>query len=993
MVTQTPPAAYFDSYSGSPTTVLNVIPTVNRSARGTPTNPSAVQLNDYLAGMAARGYGATKFANGGRSALRMQAAENWTDTNQGTYMSFWTSGTGTTVSVERMRVDPFGNLGIGTQTPTSPLTVMGVIQSASGLNEAGQNVTGGFKFPDNTVQTTAAPPVGSGAGLVTTTTLGATTLGVDPTVFQKRVTGNCPSGAISQIAQDGTVTCVSVSGPLFLNVFGFETDNPGQVAARLVSDLPITVTKVSWTANQPGAGTCAPDVFRITNGTVFEDISIGTGMTQYDTADHVLAFPGGSEVKIVVLQGSNYNTACSPPMNVTVSVRYRLGVSTDTTSCPPNLTLTNGSCVDLQNDPQNCGSAGKVCTVPANGYAACSTGQCGVGACISGATLSNGQCSCYSGTTACNSSTGPSCATLSSDPSNCGACGNICAAGQFCQAGICQGCGSGQTSCYNSSLSAYTCVNTQTDGNNCGGCGNTCSSYGYGTSTGCWLGKCGATCNAGYTACATAYGNVNCTNITSDSSNCGACGKVCAAGQTCLAGTCQNMGCPSGQVACGSAGSTPSCVNLQTDSNNCGACYSYCPSPLACQAGNCLPSASSGPVLTVVVPSIPQALAGYPLLSNIQLSATGGTGPYTFALGNGGTLPASMTLSSLGVISGTAPSTVGYLNLTFTVLVRDSSNPPGVGSATVTIPVGPSNAAFNNHYFLAFYGFNDDGTRLFMSGSVVADANGNITSGVLDVNSEAGAFTSNGTITGTYTLGPNLRGTLTLNLANANFGLMPNSGTPANATVPALPTNFSIGLSNLSNTICNGSTCWTIATRGRGVGTDDATTHVHGELNIRRQSLSGLTLAGLAGNYVFATTLIDINNNLLGMGGVFGLDSNGNITTVSGSPSALDFAAYAGGQVSIGPTQVALSGSATLNATTGRISLTLTPSATPTGVKVPTHYVAYMTNAGSGAYLDLLSVDSYDKTNGFAATSSDMYYQSIALAGDDDRVGRKLHRL
>ena len=165
VVTQTPPAAYFDTYSGSSTTVLNIIPTVNRSARGTPTNPSAVQLNDYLAGMAARGYGATKFANGGRSALRMQAAENWTDTNQGTYMSFWTSGTGTTVSVERMRVDPFGNLGIGTQTPTSPLTVMGVIQSASGLNEAGQNVTGGFKFPDNTVQTTAFTGTAANGGV------------------------------------------------------------------------------------------------------------------------------------------------------------------------------------------------------------------------------------------------------------------------------------------------------------------------------------------------------------------------------------------------------------------------------------------------------------------------------------------------------------------------------------------------------------------------------------------------------------------------------------------------------------------------------------------------------------------------------------------------------------------------------------------------------------------------------------------------------------
>ena len=214
VVTQTPPAAYVDSYSGSPTTVLNVIPTVNRSARGTPTNPSAVQLNDYLAGMAARGYGATKFANGGRSALRMQAAENWTDTNQGTYMSFWTLGTGTTVSVERMRVDPFGNLGIGTQTPTSPLTVMGVIQSASGLNEAGQNVTGGFKFPDNTVQTTAftgttGGTYTAGAGLM----LLGNQFSVPFGTFQAPVTGICSPGMfMTSITSTGGVNCSAVTG-------------------------------------------------------------------------------------------------------------------------------------------------------------------------------------------------------------------------------------------------------------------------------------------------------------------------------------------------------------------------------------------------------------------------------------------------------------------------------------------------------------------------------------------------------------------------------------------------------------------------------------------------------------------------------------------------------------------------------------------------------------------------------------------------------------
>src|SRR5262249_8868964 len=41
--------------------------------------------------------------------------------------------------------DKFGNVGIGTTTPTSPLTVQGMIETT----------LGGIKFPDGTVQTTA----------------------------------------------------------------------------------------------------------------------------------------------------------------------------------------------------------------------------------------------------------------------------------------------------------------------------------------------------------------------------------------------------------------------------------------------------------------------------------------------------------------------------------------------------------------------------------------------------------------------------------------------------------------------------------------------------------------------------------------------------------------------------------------------------------------------------------------------------------------------
>lgn len=50
-----------------------------------------------------------------------------------------------TLNTERLRIDDQGNVGIGTNAPTHPLTVNGAIRS----------ITGGYEFPDGTVQTTA----------------------------------------------------------------------------------------------------------------------------------------------------------------------------------------------------------------------------------------------------------------------------------------------------------------------------------------------------------------------------------------------------------------------------------------------------------------------------------------------------------------------------------------------------------------------------------------------------------------------------------------------------------------------------------------------------------------------------------------------------------------------------------------------------------------------------------------------------------------------
>ncbi len=137
------PAAFFDVYS--PT--LTALPVVYRAARGTPTAPSAVQAGDILGGLAVRGFGASAFSAGGRGQVAFLAAENWTDTGQGTALVIKTNPTGAAgAPLERLRVTPAGNVGIGTTTPGQLLSVAGTIESTSG----------GFEFPDGTTQTTAA---------------------------------------------------------------------------------------------------------------------------------------------------------------------------------------------------------------------------------------------------------------------------------------------------------------------------------------------------------------------------------------------------------------------------------------------------------------------------------------------------------------------------------------------------------------------------------------------------------------------------------------------------------------------------------------------------------------------------------------------------------------------------------------------------------------------------------------------------------------------
>jgi hypothetical protein len=92
---------------------------------------------------------------------------------------------------------------------------------------------------------------------------------------------------------------------------------------------------------------------------------------------------------------------------------------------------------------------------------------------------------------------------------------------------------------------------------------------------------------------------------------------------------------------------------------------------------------TGGPVpLAVTTTALPGGTQG--TAYSETLGATGGTTPYTWTLVSGSSLPAGLTLSTTGVISGT-PTTTGTAN--FTVQVEDSSSPAQTAQAALSITV------------------------------------------------------------------------------------------------------------------------------------------------------------------------------------------------------------------------------------------------------------------------------------------------------------------
>ena len=191
-----------------------------------------------------------------------------------------------------------------------------------------------------------------------------------------------------------------------------------------------------------------------------------------------------------------------------------------------------------------------------------------------------------------------------------------------------------------------------------------------------------------------------------------------------------------------------------------------------------------------------------------------------------------------GLTVFTAPSTPGPITITATSTAAKST----AATVSVSIVAAGSNAMLNGPYVFLVQGIDTSG-GYFAAGTILADGQGNITGGEQDY-ADAALAAGPDSVTGSYTIGPDGRGSITLNVTNSS---LPNNGVET----------FSIAETSSRHAL---------------IIQFDGTATSSGTLDF--QPAGSTDASAVSGPYAFVASGFDITNETpLAFGGVAGLNA------------------------------------------------------------------------------------------------------------------------
>ncbi|MGA8143382.1 MAG: Ig domain-containing protein [Candidatus Acidiferrales bacterium] len=331
------------------------------------------------------------------------------------------------------------------------------------------------------------------------------------------------------------------------------------------------------------------------------------------------------------------------------------------------------------------------------------------------------------------------------------------------------------------------------------------------------------------------------------------------------------------------------------------------------------------PPLQITPSVLPGGTVATPYTTSVE--ATGGVLPYTWSVA-GGQLPAGLSLNpATGEITGT-PIMVSGSPVSFTLGVQDSQAVPATNSRgfSISITAGTANpnTLLHGSYVFFFRGFDTQGVVL-ATGQLAADGAGKVSGGSEEFNRVSGV-TIGATLTGTYGIGTDGRGTMTLTATNA----VSQKLTSVYQLVLDSSGNARFFENDASNT-----TPPPLATRGSGI--------------MKPQVGSSFAATNFSGNYAFAFSGQDLTTAPTSLAGVIHADGASAFT-----PGTVDF-----NDAGLFSPSLPASGNFSVNGTAGRAVANLVFQI-PSSAQVTMNFVCYFVSPGD---LFFIEIDTTDATH------------------------------